>query len=156
MFNTLDFCTHYSQSGIIIVNATDHILRIKELDGTIVELPSSVLPKDIPDSYEAKAKEMGTTVKKVCNSSLFAKVDREWMKMGDYLYREIFKSDGVMSIIDNIHKEHKRSHTFIVGTHSAARAFPNEIAEPFYIDEDTYLMESDKFRAYEVVSEYCL
>ena len=67
MFNTIDFCTHYSQSGTIIVNATDYILRIKELDGTIFELPSSVLPEDIPDSYEAKAKEMGTTVKKVCN-----------------------------------------------------------------------------------------
>ena len=156
MFNTIDFCTHYSQSGIIIVNATDHVLRIKELDGTIVELPSSVLPKDIPDSYMVKAKEMGTTIKKVCDSSVFIKVEREWMKMGQYLYREVFRSDGVMSIIDKIHKEHKRSHTFIIGTHSAARAFPSEIAEPFYIDEDSYLIESDKFRAYEVVSEYCL
>lgn len=154
MFNAIDFCTYYSQSGIIIINATDHILRIKELDGTIVELPSSVLPKDIPDSYKAKAKEMGTTVKKVCDSSVFIKVEREWKKMGEYLYREVFKSDGVMSIIHNIHKENKRSHTFIVGTHFAARAFPQEIAEPFYIDENTYLMESDKFRAYEVDSEF--
>lgn len=69
---------------------------------------------------------------------------------------QIFKSDGVMNIIYNIHKEHKRSHTFIVGTYSAARAFPREIAEPFYIDKDTYLIESDKFRAYEVDSEFCL
>ena len=91
MFNTIDFCTHYSQSGTVIVNATDHILRIKELDGTIVELPSSVLPKYVPESYETKAKRMGTTIKKVCNSSLFAKVEREWMKMGDYSYREVFK-----------------------------------------------------------------
>lgn len=146
MFNTIDFCTHYSQSGTIIVNATDHVLRIKELDGTIIELPSSVLPKDIPDSYEARAKEMGTTVKKVCNSSLFAKVEREWMKMSDYVYHEVFKSDGVMDIILKIQKEHRHLKTFIVGTHFAARAFSNEIVEPFYIDEATYLMEPDKFR----------
>lgn len=148
MFNTIDFCTHYSQSGTVIVNATDHILRIKELDGTIVELPSSVLPKEIPDSYEAKAKEMGTTVKKVCNSSLFAKVEREWMKMSEYSYGEIYKSDGVMGIICEIQKEHNHSRTFIVGTHFAARAFSGNIVEPFYIDEATYLMEADKFRVY--------
>ena len=52
MLKTINFCTYYSQSGTVIVNATDHILRIKELDGTIVELPSSVLPKDVPASYE--------------------------------------------------------------------------------------------------------
>lgn len=148
MFNTIDFCTHYSKSGTVIVNATDHILRIKELDGTIVELPSSVLPKEIPDSYEAKAKEMGTTVKKVCNSSLFAKVEREWMKMSEYSYREIYKSDGVMGIICEIQKEHNHSRTFIVGTHFAARAFSGNIVEPFYIDEAIYLMEADKFRVY--------
>ena len=97
MFDTIDFCTHYSQRGIIIVNATDHILRIKELDGTIVELPSSVLPKDIPDSYKAKAKKMRTTVKKVCDSSVFIKVEREFMRIDDYLYREVFRSDMVAS-----------------------------------------------------------
>ena len=149
MFSTIDFCTHYSQSGTVIVNATDHILRIKELDGTIVELPSSVLPKDIPDSYEAKAKEMGTTVKKVCNSSLFAKVEREWMKMDKYSYREMYKSDGVMNIVCKIQKEYNQSRTFIVGTHVAARAFSGNIVEPFYIDEATYLMEPDKFRVYD-------
>ena len=105
MLKTINFCTYYSQSGTVIVNATDHILRIKELDGTIVELPSSVLPKDVPASYETKAKEVGTTVKKVCNSSLFAKVEREWMKMGNYSYREMYKSNGVMNIIFKIQKE---------------------------------------------------
>lgn len=156
MNKTLEFCTHYSQKGIIIVNATDHILRIEELDGTIIELPSSVLPENIPDSYKAKAKDMRTTVKKLCDSSLFIKVEREWMKYGEFLYREWFKSDGVSSIIYNIHKEHNRSKTFIIGTHQAARAFPREIAEPFYIDSDNYLIESDRFRAYEVDCEWHL
>ena len=137
MLKTINFCTYYSQSGTVIVNATDHILRIKELDGTIVELPSSVLPKDVPASYETKAKEVGTTVKKVCNSSLFAKVEREWMKMGNYSYREMYK----------IQKE-SYVKTFIVGSHFAARAFPGKIVEPFYIDEATYLMKPDKFREY--------
>ncbi len=147
MLKTINFCTYYSQSGTVIVNATDHILRIKELDGTIVELPSSVLPKDVPASYETKAKEVGTTVKKVCNSSLFAKVEREWMKMGNYSYREMYKSNGVMNIIFKIQKE-SYVKTFIVGSHFAARAFPGKIVEPFYIDEATYLMKPDKFREY--------
>lgn len=145
---TLEFCTHHSQKGIIIVNATDHILRIEELDGTIVELPSSVLPENIPDSYKAKAKDMRTTVRKVCDSSLFIKVEREWMQCGGFLYREVFKSHGGIDIIYNIHKEHNRSNTLIIGTHQAAQAFPREIAEPFYIDSDNYLIESDKFRSY--------
>lgn len=150
MFNTIDFCTHYSQSGAIIVNATNHLLRIKELDGTIVELPSSVLPKeDIPDSYEAKAKELGSSVKKLCNSSLFANVERDWLKVTKNAYREIFKSVGVMDIICRIRKEHSNPSTFIVGTHFAARAFPGQIVEPFYIEEEKYLMEVEKFKIYD-------
>lgn len=148
MFNTIEFCTHYSQSGTLIVNATDHILRIKELDGTIVELPSSVLPKDIPDSYKAKAQALGTTVEKVCNSSLFAKVEREWMNIDTYLYREIYKSVGVMDIICKIQKAHIHSRVFIVGSHFAAKAFSGIIVEPFYIDEATYLFKPDKFRVH--------
>lgn len=150
MSKTIDFCTYYSQSGTVIVNVTDHILRIKENDGTIIELPSSVLPQDIPDSYKVKAKKLKTTVKEVCNSSIFAKVEREWIQANKYAFREIFKSNKVLDIVWEIQKEYSHSNLFIVGTHIAARAFPSIITEPFYIDEQNYLIEADKFRFYNV------
>lgn len=148
MKKTIEFCTYRSQNGLVLVNATDHVLRIKEPDCTIIELPSSVFPQnmDIPDSYKAKAKDLGTNVKKVCDSSLFIKVEIAEMEISQCVYCEMFKSDGVLNIIEDILKYHDKP--LIIGTRSAARAFPKEIVEPFYINKKTCLIKADKFRTY--------
>ena len=40
------FCSGRTKNNLIIVNATNHILRVKEEDGSILEIPSSVWPTD--------------------------------------------------------------------------------------------------------------
>lgn len=149
MDKTLEFCKYRSKKGIRIINTTDHILRMKELDGTMIEIPSSVLPKNIPDSYEAKARELKTTVKEVCDSSLFIKVESEWVD-GGYVQYERFKYDekAVFDIFRIISGNRPYGLDFIIGTYPAARVFPNHIIEPFYIDSNNYLIESYKFKEY--------
>ena len=122
---------------------------MKELDGTMIEIPSSVLPKNIPDSYEAKARELKTTVKEVCDSSLFIKVEREWFD-GGYVQYETFKYDrgAVLDIFRIIKGNSPYGLDFIIGTYLAARVFPNDIMEPFYIDLNNYFIESYKFKEY--------
>lgn len=143
MFKTIEFCSHYEKNGNIIVNATDHILRMQHSDGSIVEIPSSVLPKDIPDSYKEKAKKLGTTVEEVCDSSLFIWLKKEKTEINDL--------SNVISVISNICEEHDYNKTFILSTHPVAVYFAfNEepiIFEPIYIDKDNYLIKSD-FLAY--------
>lgn len=150
MDKTLEFCKYHLKKGPTLINTTNHILRVKELDGAIIEIPSSVLPVNIPDSYEAKARELKTTVREVCDSSLFIEVEREWVDDGCYMQYERFKYDeeAVLDIFSTIRGDYPRGLDFIIGTYPAARAFPDRIKEPVYIDSKIYLIESNKFKAY--------
>ena len=96
MDKTVNFCSYrFPSDKVIVVNATDRLIRMKKPDGEgIVEIPSSVLPKgEIPEAYKTRAKELDTTVEKVCDASLFIDVEREFVQTRqEFVYREKFKA----------------------------------------------------------------
>ncbi|MCI9421042.1 MAG: hypothetical protein HFG32_13785 [Eubacterium sp.] len=150
LFNIVEFCTYYSQNGLVIVNATDRILRMKEKDGTIVKIPSSVLPKGkLPKVYEQMAEELHTAPKKIFDGSIFINLKIEEWEVSKCVYAEVCKTVGnsVFDIISKINECHPCGRAIIVGTTTAARNFGDfGVVEPVYI-EDNVIM-GNKFKLY--------
>ncbi len=53
-----------TKNNLIIVNANNHILRVKEEDGSILEIPSSVWPTDdvLRNFYKKRAQVLGLSL----------------------------------------------------------------------------------------------
>ncbi len=150
LFNIVEFCTYYSQNDLTIVNATDHILRMKEKDGTIVEIPSSVLPKGkLPKVYEEKAEELHADPKKIFDGSIFINLKIDEWEVRKCVYEDVCKTVGnsVFDIISMINKCHPYDGVIIVGTMLAARNFGEfGVVEPVYIKDDVIM--GNKFKLY--------
>lgn len=150
LFNIVAFCTYYSQDDLVIVNATDRILRMKEKDGTIVEIPSSVLPKGkLPKVYTEKAEELHEDPKKIFDGSIFINLEIEEWEVRKCVYEDVCKTVGnsVFDIISMINKCHPYDGVIIVGTTLAARNFGEfGVVEPVYIKDDVIL--GNKFKLY--------
>lgn len=144
--------SYYSKEGFLIVNATDKLLRLKEKDGSIVDLPSSVLPK--PKSkysklYRQIAIQHGyNDPKNFFDSSFFINLDPVEAKVKDGVYNVWYKTLGrsCFDIFDDI--ENRISHNaIIVGTHDAALAWPDhDVVEAIPLSNG--IIRADKFRSY--------
>ena len=149
LFNIVEFCTYYSQNDLVIVNATDRILRMKEKDGTIVEIPSSVLPKGkLPKVYEEKAEELHTDPKKIFDGSIFINLKIEEWKVRKCVYDDVCKTVGnsVFDIISMINEYHSYD-VIIVGTTPAARNFGEfGVVEPVSLKDGVIM--GNKFKLY--------
>lgn len=154
LFNIVEFCTYYSQNHLVIVNATDHILRMKEKDGTIVEIPSSVLPKEkLPKVYKEKAEELHTDPKKIFDGAIFINLQTEEWKVSECVYEDVCKTVGnsAFNIISMINEYHSWCHPYeqliIVGTTLAARNFGKfGVVEPVSLEDDVIM--GNKFKLY--------
>lgn len=148
---TIRACTYYCRSGAAIINATDHLLRLKEKDGTIVEIPSSVMPKgELPKVYKETAAELYTTPAKLFDGSIFINIKKEEYKVREFIYKDLYKTVGnsVLEIISRIREEYPYE-VFIVASEMAARNFGElGVVEPVYLDEDEGIIMNDKFKSY--------
>lgn len=154
LFNIVDLCSYYSQNGLVIVNVTDQILRLKEKDGTVVEIPSSVLPEgETPKVYKEKSNELfGSFKKRLFDGSLFINLEIEELQVHKCVYKEFCKTIGnsVFDIISKIEEVYPCEDVVIVGTPIAARHFGNfghfGVVEPVYLEDGT--IRYDKFKLY--------
>lgn len=151
LFNIVDFCSYYSQNGLVIVNVTDQILRLKEQDGTIVEIPSSVLPEgEVPKVYEEKLREMHAGFERHhFDGSIFINLKVEESEVRKCVYKEVCTTIGnsVFDIISKIRECYPWSSVVIVGTTVAAKNFGDfGVVEPVYLEDGT--IRGDKFKLY--------
>lgn len=150
----VDLCTYHAKNGLILVNTTEKVLRVKELDSSIEYILSSVYPKDldsIPERYIAKAEEYGIEIsdlRAMCNSSLLIDVKLKMEEIRKCIFKETFicKNKQILDIITRIIKKYPTERLVIIGSAEAAKAFPSYIVEPVYLGDN--IIRCDYFKSY--------
>ena len=149
------FCRGRTKNNLIIVNATNHILRVKEEDGSILEIPSSVWPTDdvLRNFYKKRAQVLGLSLiylRHLLDSSLFINVQVSELEVRRFVYENQYKSVGnsAISILENITSCYPYQDMVIVGTTVAAKTYPKYVVTPTYIDRENNLIRCNKFMSY--------